>query len=62
MKRTFYLSFETPRIWLTRCYRLAAKNITNEEGKKMQATVWGEILEVLEAKVPEVKAIAYPKS
>lgn len=45
-----------------RCYRLAAKNITNEEGRKMQAVVWGEILEVLGGKVPEVKAIASPKS
>lgn len=62
MKGTFRLGFETPRNRLTGRDRFAAKNVTNEEGKKMQATVWGEILEVLEAKVPEVKAIAHPKS
>lgn len=46
---------------LTPQTRFAAQVITGEEGKKMQATVWAEILEALEAKVPEVKAIARPK-
>jgi hypothetical protein len=65
MKRAFYplLGFETFKgFGLWDVYRLAAKIITNEEGKKMQAVVWGEILEVLTAKVPEVRAIANPKS
>jgi hypothetical protein len=55
-------AFENLGNRLTRSHRIAKKVITGEEGQKMQATVWGEILEVLEAKVPEVKAIAHPKS
>lgn len=57
-----HLAFRTLRAWLTARNRFASKVITNEEGKKMQATVWREILEVLEVKVPKVKAIAHPKS
>lgn len=48
--------------WLTGFDSYAAKNITNEAGKKTQAKVWGEILEVLETAVPEVKDIAHLRS
>jgi hypothetical protein len=58
----FHLGFDIQRPWLIGRCSFAANIITNEEGKKMQATVWKEILEVLEAVVPEAKAIAHPKS
>jgi hypothetical protein len=58
----FHLGFNIQRPWLIGQCSFAAKVITNEEGKKMQANVWEEILEVLGATVPEAKAIAHPKS
>lgn len=42
--------------------RYAAQNITNEAGKKLQAEVWKEIVDVLEAAVPEVKAVVQRRS
>jgi hypothetical protein len=47
---------------LTNTLRNAARNITNEAGKKLQAEVWKEIVDVLEAAVPEVKEIVPRKS
>ena len=40
----------------------AAKNITNPEGKKMQAEVWKEIVGILVAAVPEVSGIVSGKA
>ncbi len=32
--------------------------VTSPQGKKMQAQVWGEVVDILKAKVPAVEALA----
>ena len=53
--------FRNIKILLTDMLRYAAKNITNKAGKELQAEVWKEVLEVLEAAVPEVTGIVHSK-
>lgn len=56
------IELEVLRVQLIGRDRYSKKNITNRAGMEMQATVWREILEVLEAAVPEIKAIAHAKN